>query len=88
LTFDFDFGLDHPVHGGYGWGSPTPWRKKVIVKQINWNLVMRPIGGPAPRRTGRQTVGRNVTWNWTCVIALPITVPFSLQRGRPTWKKK
>jgi hypothetical protein len=18
LTFDFDFGLDHPVHGGYG----------------------------------------------------------------------
>jgi hypothetical protein len=30
---------------------------------------MGPIGGPAPRRTGRQTVGRNVTWNWTCVIA-------------------
>jgi hypothetical protein len=26
LTFDFDFGLDHPVHGGYGWGSPTPRR--------------------------------------------------------------
>jgi hypothetical protein len=24
LTSDFDFGLDHPVHGGYGLGSPTP----------------------------------------------------------------
>jgi hypothetical protein len=24
LTFDIDFGLDHPVHGGYRWGSPTP----------------------------------------------------------------
>jgi hypothetical protein len=21
LTFDFDFGLDNPVHGGYGWGD-------------------------------------------------------------------
>jgi hypothetical protein len=28
LTFDFNFGLDHPVHGGYGWGSPIPRRKK------------------------------------------------------------
>jgi hypothetical protein len=27
LTFHFDFGLDHPVHGGYGWGSPTPRRR-------------------------------------------------------------
>jgi hypothetical protein len=35
LTFDFDFGLDHPVYGGYGWGSPTPRRKKVTVKQRN-----------------------------------------------------
>jgi hypothetical protein len=33
LTFDFDFGLDHPVDGGYGWGRPTWRRKKVIVKQ-------------------------------------------------------
>jgi hypothetical protein len=24
---------------------------------------------------GRQTVGRNVTWNWTCVNALQITDP-------------
>jgi hypothetical protein len=38
--------------------------------------------------TGRQTVGRNVTWNWTCVIALQITDPSSRQRGRPTWKIK
>jgi hypothetical protein len=24
LTSDFDIGLDHSVHGGYGWRSPTP----------------------------------------------------------------
>jgi hypothetical protein len=24
---DFGFGLDHPVHGGYGRGSPTPRRR-------------------------------------------------------------
>jgi hypothetical protein len=41
-------------------------------------------GGPAPRPTGRQTVGRNVTWNWTSVIALQITDPSSRQRGCPT----
>jgi hypothetical protein len=44
---------------------------------------MGPIGAPAPRRTGRQTVGRNITWNWTCVIALQITDPCSRQRGHP-----
>jgi hypothetical protein len=49
---------------------------------------MGPIGAPAPRRTGRQTVGHNVAWNWTCVIALQITDPSSRQRGRPTWKIK
>jgi hypothetical protein len=27
LTFDFDCGLDHLVHGGYGWGSPTQRRR-------------------------------------------------------------
>jgi hypothetical protein len=26
-TLTFDFGLDHPVHGGYGRGSPTPRRR-------------------------------------------------------------
>jgi hypothetical protein len=31
LTFDFDFGLDYPVCGGYGWARSTPRRKKVIV---------------------------------------------------------
>jgi hypothetical protein len=36
--------------------------------------------GPTPRRTGRQTIGRNVIWNWTWVTAS------SRQRGRPTWK--
>jgi hypothetical protein len=34
LTFDVDFGLDQPVHGGYGWGSPTP-RRRITVKQRN-----------------------------------------------------
>jgi hypothetical protein len=33
LTFDFDFGLNRPVHGGYGWGRSTWKRKKIIVKQ-------------------------------------------------------
>jgi hypothetical protein len=37
LTFDFDFGLDYPVHGRYGRGSPTSKRKKVIVKQTKIN---------------------------------------------------
>jgi hypothetical protein len=37
--------------------------------------------------TGRLTAGRNVTWNWTRVIALQITDPSSRQRGRPTWRK-
>jgi hypothetical protein len=49
---------------------------------------MGPIGGSAPRRTGWQTVGRNVTWNRTCVIALQITGRSSCQRGLPTWKMK
>jgi hypothetical protein len=49
---------------------------------------MSPIGGPPPKPTGRQTVGRNVTWNWAYVIALQITDPSSRQRGRPTWKIK
>jgi hypothetical protein len=35
LTFDFDFRVDHPIHGGYELGSPAPRRKKVIVKQKN-----------------------------------------------------
>jgi hypothetical protein len=30
VTLTFDFGLDHSVHEVYGWGSPTPRRKKVL----------------------------------------------------------
>jgi hypothetical protein len=45
---------------------------------------MGPIGDMAPRRTGRQSVGRNTTWHWTCVIALQITDQSSRQRGHPT----
>jgi hypothetical protein len=62
--------------------------REVTVKQRNLNLVTGPTGGLAPRGTGQQTVGRNVTWNWTCVIVLQITDPSSHQRGRPTWKIK
>jgi hypothetical protein len=33
-TFDFDFGLDHPVHGGYERGSPTPRRRNCQTKKL------------------------------------------------------
>jgi hypothetical protein len=78
VTLTFYFGLDHPVHGGYGWGSPTPRRRSNCqTKKLK-----------SPRRTGRQTVGRNVTSNCTCVITLQITDPSSRLRGRPKWKIK
>jgi hypothetical protein len=80
LIFNFDFELVHPVRGGYGWGGPIPKRRS------NCQTKKLKSCGPAPRGTGRQTVSRNVTWNWTCVIALQITDPSSHQRGRPTWK--
>jgi hypothetical protein len=43
LTFNFDNGLDHLVHGGYGWGSPTPgyephWRP---CTNTNWSTDRR-----------------------------------------------
>jgi hypothetical protein len=41
---------------------------------------------PAPRRTGRLTIGRNITL--TCTIALQITDPSSRQRERRTRKRK
>jgi hypothetical protein len=46
--------------GDMGEGAPDR-EDKVTAKQRNSNLVMGPIRGPAPRRTGRQTVGRNAT---------------------------
>jgi hypothetical protein len=49
---------------------------------------MGPIGGPAPRRTGRQTVGRNVTLNWTCAIALQINRPVLSSLRVPYMKNK
>jgi hypothetical protein len=87
LTFEFDFGLDHLVHGRYGWGSPTP-RRRSNCQTNKLKSGYGPQWGPAPRRTSRQIVDSNVTWNWTCVIALQITDPSSRQRGRPTWKIK
>jgi hypothetical protein len=50
--------------------------------------ILNEILNPTPRRTGWLIVGRNVTWAWTCVIALQITDPSSRQRGRPTWRRK
>jgi hypothetical protein len=85
LTFHFDFGLEHPVHGRYGWGRPTP-RRRSNCQTKKLKSGYGPYWGPGTRRTGRQTVGRNVTWNWTCVIALQITDTSSRKRGRPTWK--
>jgi hypothetical protein len=35
LTFHFDSGLDHPVHGGYGWGRPTPRRRSNCNLKLN-----------------------------------------------------
>jgi hypothetical protein len=52
-------------------------KKKVIVKQRK-----------APRQTDRLTVGRNITWIWSWMIALQITDLASRQIGRPTWKRK
>jgi hypothetical protein len=52
LNFGFDFGLDHPVHGGYGWGRHTWRRKKVIVKQ------RKLISGHGPHR------GLEIKKNW------------------------
>jgi hypothetical protein len=36
-------------------------KKKVIVKQKKLKLAMGPTAGPTPRRTGRLTIGRNIT---------------------------
>jgi hypothetical protein len=44
---------------------------------------MGPIGDTAPRRTGRQNVGRNITWNWTCVIALKLQTRPLVREGAP-----
>jgi hypothetical protein len=44
--------------------------------------------GPAPRRTGRQTVGCNITWNWTCIIALQITDAILSSERVPYMKNK
>jgi hypothetical protein len=48
---------------------------------------MAPLG-PAPKQTGRQAVGCDITWTWTCVIALQVIDPSSHQRGGPTKKRK
>jgi hypothetical protein len=67
LTFDFDFGLDHPVHGGYGWGSPIPRRRS--------NCQTKKL------KSGH--VSCNITWNWNCIIALHITDCPLIREGAP-----
>jgi hypothetical protein len=48
LIFVFDFGLYHPVHGGYGWGSPTPRRRsKCQTKKLKSGL--GPHWGPGTK---------------------------------------
>jgi hypothetical protein len=44
LTFDFGFGLDHPVHGGYGWGSPA-LRRRSNCQTKKLNSGYGPLGG-------------------------------------------
>jgi hypothetical protein len=80
LTFNFDFGLDLPVQGGYGWGSPTPRRRS------NCQTKTLKSGVRHQDELADRPVGRNVTSN--CVIGLQVTDPSSHQRGRPTWKIK
>jgi hypothetical protein len=52
--------------------------------ESNFQTKKLKAGHPEQRRTGRQTVGRNITRNLTCVIAMQITDPSSRQRGRFT----
>jgi hypothetical protein len=78
-----DFGLDHSIHGGFGWRIPTSRRRNNCqTKKLKSGY--EPNWGPTSRRNGRQTVSRNVTWTWTSTIALQITDPASRQRGLST----
>jgi hypothetical protein len=50
--------------------APVYWdnllyNKKEIVKQRKWKSGHGHQRGPTPRRTGRLTVGSNITWTWT-----------------------
>jgi hypothetical protein len=66
------------------WGI---WVRAPYMKKKESNCQQEMI--PTPRWTGRLTVGRNTTWNWTwiCVIALLITERSSRQRGSSTTRK-
>jgi hypothetical protein len=70
-------------------GRPT-WKEKVIVTQRKRYVTSGHSSkrGLTPRRTVRLTVGSNITWTWTCVIALQIIGSPSRQRWRPTWSSK
>jgi hypothetical protein len=84
LTFDFDFGLEHPDHGWIWVREPYTEKKERNCQTKKLKSGHEQHRGPAPRQTGRQTVDCSITWSWTCVIALQITNPSSRQRGRPT----
>jgi hypothetical protein len=51
-------------------GERAPHREDEVTVKQKLSLDMGPIECPAPRQTGLQTVGRNVIWNLTYVIAL------------------
>jgi hypothetical protein len=60
MTSDFDFGLDHPAHGGYGRGRPTR-TQKVTVKERKLKCGHRPHRGPGAKTNWR--TDRNLNFN-------------------------
>jgi hypothetical protein len=88
LTFDIGFGLDHPVHGGYGWGRHAWRRMKAIVKQRKLKSGHGHHKGPDTKTNWPTDRRSQYNLTWTCVISLQITDPSSRQRGRPTWRRK
>jgi hypothetical protein len=88
VTLNFDFGLDHPVQGGYGWGHPAWKRKKVIVRQRKLKSGHGPYRGPDTKMNWPTDHWAQYNLTWTGVIELQITDPSSRQRGRPTWRRK
>jgi hypothetical protein len=82
LTFHFEFWLDHLVHGGYGWGSPTTRRQSNCQTKklksgygLHWGCGTK-TNWPTDRRS---------QCNLKLNIVLHIPDPSSRQRGRPAW---
>jgi hypothetical protein len=60
-NFDFDFGLDHPVHGGYGWGDMALQvggvsdETVIYMRDSNQCVIALQITNPSSRQRGRLT---------------------------------